>query len=115
MSVVQETQEQEIIPSKTGVFRRIKMKLQHKSRSPITNVVRKAHVTHQGVLIRGLPVPISPSSKKRRAEGMAKPLSKKKKKKTRKMVISIESTDDEDERILETPEANLHKDTSTPT
>ncbi|CAI9277771.1 unnamed protein product [Lactuca saligna] len=45
---------------------------------------------------------------------MAKHMSKKKKKKTRTMIISTESIDDEDERIPETPEANLQKDTSTP-
>ncbi|CAI9264772.1 unnamed protein product [Lactuca saligna] len=33
--------QKEIIPAKTGVFRRIKMKSKHKSRSPLTNVVRK--------------------------------------------------------------------------
>ncbi|CAI9300106.1 unnamed protein product [Lactuca saligna] len=31
--------QKEIIPSKTGVFRRIKMKSKHKSRSPLTNVL----------------------------------------------------------------------------
>lgn len=44
---------------------------------------------------------------------MAKHLSKKKKK-TRKMEISTESTDDDNERILETPEANLNTDSSIP-
>ncbi|CAI9297423.1 unnamed protein product [Lactuca saligna] len=56
--------QKEIIPSKTGVFQRIKMKSKHKSRSPLTNVVRKPHVNHQGVLIREIPAPVSPSSKK---------------------------------------------------
>ena len=97
-----ETQEKEIIPSKTGVFRRIKMKSKHKSRSPFTNVVRKPQVTHQGVLFREIPAPVSPSSKKRRALDMAKHISKKKKK-TITTIIFSESTDDEDERIPETP------------
>ncbi|CAI9295330.1 unnamed protein product [Lactuca saligna] len=38
--------QKEIIPSKTSVFRRIKMKSKHKSRSPLTNVVRKPQVSH---------------------------------------------------------------------
>ncbi|CAI9297486.1 unnamed protein product [Lactuca saligna] len=33
--------QKQIIPSKTGVIQRIKMKSKHKSRSPLTNVVRK--------------------------------------------------------------------------
>ncbi|CAI9285480.1 unnamed protein product [Lactuca saligna] len=76
-----------------------------------TNLIK--HVTHQGILFREILAPVSPSSKKRRAEYMAKHISKKKKK-TSTMIISTESTNDEDERIPETPEANLQKDTSTP-
>ncbi|CAI9279119.1 unnamed protein product [Lactuca saligna] len=95
-------------------FEKIKMKSKHKSRSPLMNVVRKPQVTHQGLLFREVPAPASPSSKKRRAADMAKHISKKKKKKI-KMTISSESTADEDETILKTPEANLNKDTSTPT
>ncbi|CAI9300095.1 unnamed protein product [Lactuca saligna] len=46
---------------------------------------------------------------------MAKQISQReKKKKTRKLVITTTSTKDEDERILETPEANLNKESSTP-
>ncbi|CAI9280907.1 unnamed protein product [Lactuca saligna] len=56
-------------------------------------------------------MPTSPSSKKLRATDMAKHISKKKKKKG-KMIISSESTVDEDETIPETPEANLNKETS---
>ncbi|CAI9284035.1 unnamed protein product [Lactuca saligna] len=73
--------QKEIITSKVGVLRRIKMKSKDKSRSPITNVVRKPQVTHQGVLFHEIPVLVSPSSKKRRATDMAKHISKKKKKK----------------------------------
>ncbi|CAI9299282.1 unnamed protein product [Lactuca saligna] len=105
--------EKEIIPSKTGVFRRIKMKSKHKSRSPLTNVVRKPQVTHQGLLLREIPAPASPSSKKPRATDMAKHISKKKKKS--KMIISSEYAVHEDETIPETPEADLHKESSTPT
>ncbi|KAL7592159.1 hypothetical protein Lser_V15G33908 [Lactuca serriola] len=104
--------QKELILSRTGVFRRIKIKSKHKSRSPLTNVVRKPQVTHQGVLFREIPAPISPSSMKRRATDMDKHISKKKKKK-RKIIISSESTADEDETIPETPEADLHKQSST--
>ncbi|CAI9295474.1 unnamed protein product [Lactuca saligna] len=59
--------QKEIIPSKTSVFRKIKMKSKHKSRSPLTNVVRKPQVSHQGVIFHEIPAPASPSSKKIRA------------------------------------------------
>ncbi|CAI9264932.1 unnamed protein product [Lactuca saligna] len=68
----------------------------HKGKSQTPNVVRKPHVTHQGVIIREIPAPISPSSKKRRAEDMAKHISQKKKQ-TRKLVMTTESTENEDE------------------
>ncbi|CAI9273157.1 unnamed protein product [Lactuca saligna] len=95
-----------IIPSKTGVFQRIKIKSKHKSRSPLTNVVRKPQVSHQGVIFRDIPPPASPSSMKRRATDMAKHISKKKKKNSR-VIISLESTADENETIPETLEADL--------
>ncbi|CAI9303810.1 unnamed protein product [Lactuca saligna] len=106
-TTVEETQKKEIIPSKTGVFRRLKRKSHH-SRKSSPNVVRKPQVTHQGVLIHEVQVPVSPSSKKRKAEDMAKHLSKMKKKKSRKLVITNESTE-EDEWILETPDLDLIK------
>ncbi|CAI9290462.1 unnamed protein product [Lactuca saligna] len=102
--------QKEIIPLKTGVFRRIKMKSKHKSRSPVTNVVRKPLVSHQGVIFREIPVPDSPCSKKRRATDMAKHISKKKKKS--RVIISSNSTADENETIPETPEADLQNDSS---
>ncbi|CAI9260991.1 unnamed protein product [Lactuca saligna] len=89
------------------------MNSKHKSRSPLTNLVRKPHVTHQGVIFHENLALVSPSSKKRRATDMANYISKNKNK-TSKMIISSESTDDEDERIPETPEANLQIDTSAP-
>ncbi|CAI9279283.1 unnamed protein product [Lactuca saligna] len=104
--MVDETQENVIIPSKTGMFRRIKMKSTHKRKSSSQKLVRKPQITHQGILIRGVPAPVSLGSKKRVAEDMAKQSSqpkKKKLKKTRKLVLSTESTD-EDERIPETLE-----------
>ncbi|CAI9300237.1 unnamed protein product [Lactuca saligna] len=100
--------QKEIIPSKTGGFRRIKMKSKHKSRSPLTNVVRKPQVSLHGVIFREIPAPASPSSKKRRATDMAKHILKKKKK--GRLIISSESTTDENETILDTPEADLQKD-----
>ncbi|CAH1449115.1 unnamed protein product [Lactuca virosa] len=65
---VEETQEKEIIPSKTGVFRRFKMR----SRKSSPHIVRKPQHTHQGVLFREVPAPVSPSSKKRMAEKCGK-------------------------------------------
>ncbi|CAI9269066.1 unnamed protein product [Lactuca saligna] len=82
------------------------MKSTHKRNSSSHKLVRKPQITHQGVLICDVPAPISPGSKKRLAEDIAKHLSqlkKKKLKKTRKLVLSTKSTD-EDERIPETPE-----------
>ncbi|CAI9267233.1 unnamed protein product [Lactuca saligna] len=100
--VVEDTQDKVVIPSKNGVFRRIKMKSKHTRKSPTLNVVRKPHVTHQGLIIREIPTLVSPSSKKRMAEDMAKQISQREKKKTRKLVMATESTEDEDERIPET-------------
>ncbi|CAI9297421.1 unnamed protein product [Lactuca saligna] len=57
---VEETQENVIIPSKTGMFRRIKMKSTHKRNSLLQKLVCKPQITHQGVLIRDVPVPVSP-------------------------------------------------------
>ncbi|CAI9261657.1 unnamed protein product [Lactuca saligna] len=57
---VEETQEKETIPSKIGVFHRFKME----SRKSSPQVVRKPQHTHQGVLFREVPSPVSPSSKK---------------------------------------------------
>ncbi|CAI9269555.1 unnamed protein product [Lactuca saligna] len=66
--IIADTQltEKEVIPSKIGVFRRIKMKskLKHKGRSSITNIVCKPQVSHQGVIFREVPAPASLSSKK---------------------------------------------------
>ncbi|CAI9270235.1 unnamed protein product [Lactuca saligna] len=97
--------QKEIIPSKTGIFRRIKMKSKHKSRSPLTNVFRKPHFSHHGFIFREILDPASPSSKNRRATDMAKHISRKKKK--GRVILSSESTTDENETIPETPEADL--------
>ncbi|CAI9284855.1 unnamed protein product [Lactuca saligna] len=109
--IVADTQltQKEVIPSKTGVFRRIKMKSKDKIRSPITNVIHKPQVSHQGVIFREIPAPASPSSKKRMATDIAKHISKKKK---GRVIISSESTTDDSKTISETPEVVLIKDSS---
>ncbi|CAI9279000.1 unnamed protein product [Lactuca saligna] len=73
----------EVVPSKTGVFKRLK-KIAHRSRSSSDrspsfspSMDRKPHVTRKGVVIREIPVPISPFSKKHKAEDMAKQISMK--------------------------------------
>ncbi|CAI9262920.1 unnamed protein product [Lactuca saligna] len=82
------------------------MKSKHKRNSLSQKLLRKPQLSHQGVLFREVPVPISPASKKRATKDMEKNLSQPKKKKTkkpRKIVSSSESTE-EDERVPETPE-----------
>ncbi|CAI9281790.1 unnamed protein product [Lactuca saligna] len=69
-------------------------------------------VSHQGVIFLEIPAPASPSSKNRRATGMAKHISKKKKNKKSRVIISSEPTADENETIPKTPEADLLKDSS---
>ncbi|CAI9284533.1 unnamed protein product [Lactuca saligna] len=87
----------------SGVFRRLKNKYSGSQRSPSLSVVRKPHLNYQGVLIREVPAPISPSSKKQRAEDMAKRISKKMKKiEKNELVIPIPSSGDEE--VFETPE-----------
>ncbi|CAI9284440.1 unnamed protein product [Lactuca saligna] len=73
-----------------GVFRRIKIKRK-------SQLVKKTQVTHQGVTVREVPAPVSPSSKKRRAEEMAKFLKKP------KLV-------EDEELVPETPEADIPKE-----
>ncbi|CAI9282731.1 unnamed protein product [Lactuca saligna] len=109
--IIPDTQvtEKEVIPSKTGVLRRIKMNSKHKHRSSSMNVVRKPQVSHQGVIFRVIPAPASPSSKKRLAADMAKQLSKKKK---QRVILTSESTAEEGETIPETPKTVLFKDSS---
>lgn len=83
---VVDEQVKETIPSKSGVFKRIKQKSHGSRKSPDGSsrfsqpMVRKPHVTHQGVIIREVHAPVSPSSKKRRAKDMTKHISKKIKK-----------------------------------
>ncbi|CAH1427327.1 unnamed protein product [Lactuca virosa] len=69
----------ETIPSKSGVFRRLNKKSSGSRKSP--TMLRKPHLNHQGVLIRKVPAPVSPSSNKRTVGDMAKHISEKKLKK----------------------------------
>ncbi|CAI9293852.1 unnamed protein product [Lactuca saligna] len=97
------------------------MKSKHKRKSSSQKLLCKPQLSHQGVLFREVPVPVSPVSKKRAAEDMVKHLSqpkkkKKKKKKTkkaRKIISSSESTK-EDERVPETPEITSIRTSSIP-
>ncbi|CAI9302475.1 unnamed protein product [Lactuca saligna] len=111
--IITDTQltKKEVIPSKTGVFRRIKMKSKskRKGRSSITNIVCKPQVSHQGVIFREVPAPASLTSKKRIATDMEKQISQKKR---RRVILSSESTADEGEIIPETLKATLIKDSS---
>ncbi|CAI9284543.1 unnamed protein product [Lactuca saligna] len=88
--VIEASPSKETIPSKTGFFRRIKIKRK-------SQLVKKTQLTHQGVTVREIPAPVSPSSKKRRAEDMAKFL-----KKTQR----IEEVD----QVPETPEDEIPKE-----
>ncbi|CAI9270948.1 unnamed protein product [Lactuca saligna] len=108
--------EKEVIPSKSGVFKRIKQKSHGSRKSPERSssfsptIVQKPHVTRQGVIILEVQAPVSPSSKKRRVKDMAKHISKKIKK--RKLIFQKESS--EDEKVPETPEATLPKTVLSP-
>ncbi|CAH1440504.1 unnamed protein product [Lactuca virosa] len=85
----------ELIPSKSGVFKRLR-KMSHKSRNSSDDqspTVRKTQINSRGVIVRDIPTPVSPSSKKRRAEGVAKHIVEKRKK--RKLVVREESSDSE--------------------
>ncbi|CAH1433782.1 unnamed protein product [Lactuca virosa] len=65
-------------PSKSGVFRRLKKSASGSRKSSdgllksSPSNVRKPQLSHQGVIFREVPAPVSPLSKKRRAEDMAK-------------------------------------------
>ncbi|CAI9290625.1 unnamed protein product [Lactuca saligna] len=58
-------------------------------------MICKPRVTRKGVVLREVPVPVSPSAKKRKAEDVAKHISKKQKKKLRKLVINDESIEED--------------------
>ncbi|CAI9263199.1 unnamed protein product [Lactuca saligna] len=83
----------EMIPSKTGVFRRIKIKRK-------SQMVKKTQLSHQGVTVREIPAPVSPLSKIQRAEDLAKFL-----KKSQRL--------EEVEQVPETPEITLQEEAKT--
>ncbi|CAH1454507.1 unnamed protein product [Lactuca virosa] len=82
---VDDTVVAEKIPSKSGVFRRLKKRTRVHTKSSdgvlksSPSNVRKPQLSHQGVIFREVPAPVSPLSKKCRAEDVAKHISKKKK------------------------------------
>lgn len=91
----------EVISSKSSLLKRMR-NLSHKHRTSSDDhspLIRKAQLNLKGVLVREIPTPRSPSTKKRRAEDLAKKISKKSKK--RKLVIHDLSSDSE--IIPETP------------
>ncbi|CAH1449111.1 unnamed protein product [Lactuca virosa] len=71
---VDDTVVAEKIPSKSGVFRRLKKRYRGSRKSSdggskfSPSNVRKPQLSHQGVIFREVPAPVSPLSKKRRAE-----------------------------------------------
>ncbi|CAH1433804.1 unnamed protein product [Lactuca virosa] len=60
----------EIVPLKIGVFKRLKKKAHRSRKSPkrsssfSPSMVRNTHVTRKGLVLRDVPIPVSPSSKK---------------------------------------------------
>ncbi|CAH1427948.1 unnamed protein product [Lactuca virosa] len=72
----------ELIPSKSGVFKRLsnfsfKKRTSSEDQSP---TIRKPHLNRKGVKVREIPAPVSPSSKKQGVEDMVKHINKKRKK-----------------------------------
>lgn len=107
----------ETISLMSGVFKRIKQKAWGSRKSPdqsssfSPSLVRKPHVTRQGVVVREFQAPVSPSLEKRRAKDMAKHISKK----IKKQKLSLQDPSSEDkEEVPETPEIELYMTVSTP-
>ena len=83
----------EFIPSKYGVLKRLR-KLSYKKQTSSKDqspTILKPHLNRQGVKVHESPALVSPSSKKRRVEDMAKHITEKRKK--RKLVVREESSD----------------------
>ncbi|CAH1433087.1 unnamed protein product [Lactuca virosa] len=93
---VDDTLVKEKIPSKSGVFRRLKKRNRGSRKSSDGSFksspsnVRIPQLSHQGVIFREVPALVSPLSKKRRAEDVAKHISKKKKRQ-RKLRFRVET------------------------
>ncbi|CAH1422514.1 unnamed protein product [Lactuca virosa] len=98
---VDDTLVKEKIPSKSGVFRRLQKRTRGSIKSSYAlfksspSNVHKPQLSHQGVIFREVPAPVLPLSKKRRAEDVAKHISKKKKRQ-RKLVTQEESSEERD-------------------
>ncbi|CAH1413125.1 unnamed protein product [Lactuca virosa] len=92
---VDDTVVAEKLPSKSGVFLRLKKRSRGSRKSSDVGSkfspsnVRKPQLSHQGVIFREVPVPVSPLSKKRRAEDVANHISKKKKRQRKLKLNSI--------------------------
>ncbi|CAH1435734.1 unnamed protein product [Lactuca virosa] len=97
---IDDTTVAEKIHSKASVFRKLKKRNRGSRKSSPSNV-RKPQLSHQGVIFREVPAPVSPQSNERRAEDVAKCISKKKKRQ-QKLVVQEDSS--EEEIVPETPE-----------
>ncbi|CAH1440590.1 unnamed protein product [Lactuca virosa] len=81
------------MPLKSGVLQRLR-RLSHKCTfSDDSQTVRKVQVSSKGVIVREIPTPASPSSKKRRAQDVINHISKKQYK--RKIVLRDDSSKNE--------------------
>ncbi|KAL7605237.1 hypothetical protein Lser_V15G14681 [Lactuca serriola] len=91
----------EIIPSKSGVLKKLRKSSQTTTTSP---TIRKTGVSSKGAAFRNVPAPVSPGSKRKRAQEVAKHITQKLYKK-RKMIIRNESSDEE--VVPETPPVSI--------
>ncbi|CAI9277405.1 unnamed protein product [Lactuca saligna] len=92
---IEASQEKETIPSKMGVFRRLKF-----NRKSSSQIIKKTQITHQGVMVWDIPTPVSPSSKKRRVEDLAK-------------FIKKNQRTEEEEQVPETPKVKIQEEAKT--
>ncbi|CAH1412124.1 unnamed protein product [Lactuca virosa] len=99
---VDDTVVAEKIPSKSGVFRRLKNRTRGSRKSSdgvlksSPSNVRKPQLSHQWVIFLEVPAPVSPLSKKHIAEDVAKHILKKKKMQ-RKLIRLLEKVDHNDQ------------------
>ncbi|CAH1452453.1 unnamed protein product [Lactuca virosa] len=89
----------EVVPTKSGVLKRLRNISSKRTSSEDSQTVRKTQVSSKGVVIREIPAPASPSSKKRRAHDVAKHITEKRYK--RRLVVRDDSSDNE--AVPETP------------
>ncbi|CAH1421950.1 unnamed protein product [Lactuca virosa] len=100
----------EVVPSKSGILKWIRMKSSKRTSSDDSLMVHKTQVSSKGVVVHEIPAPVSPLSKKRRAHDVAKHITQKRYK--RKLVIRDDSS--ENEVVPDTPIASTSMVTSTP-